>query len=61
MFNLSFATGNAAFAEYPAAEVCRILRDVARRIEEDGVLSGTVPDANGNRVGSWLLDAGDAP
>lgn len=60
MFTLEIDMENAAFGDDPAAEVIRILRDCATRIErgDDGsdhcTLNGTVMvlcDINGNRVG----------
>jgi hypothetical protein len=57
MFSLEIDTGNAAFEDSPGAEVARILRVVAERIEagEDGVIA--LMDANGNKVG--LADLSD--
>lgn len=60
-FALTFDTGNAAFheeehdEEAPArnsAETARILRELAGKVE-DGSLSGTILDVNGNRIGGW--------
>lgn len=56
-FSLTFETDNAAFDGFEATETCRILRDVARRIE-GGDLDGPVRDANGNRVGGYALGGG---
>jgi hypothetical protein len=44
-----------AFAVRPASEIARILREVARRIEEDGDDEGLLRDINGNRVGEWTV------
>ncbi len=44
-------TSNAAFDDEPASEIARILRAMADRIEETGILP--LPrDINGNRCGS---------
>lgn len=57
-FELSLKSGNAAFADDPAGEVSRILRETADKIDggDDG---GPVRDINGNRVGDWFFDRGD--
>jgi len=54
MLNLSFDTGNAAFAESGPYEAARILRDIAARIE-NGKRSGKVFDLNGNSIGQWSV------
>lgn len=51
MFYLNIVTDNAAFEDLEA-EIARILRRVAARVEQ-GEQSGGVMDANGNRVGDW--------
>jgi hypothetical protein len=58
MFKLQIETGNAAFADDTGAELARILRELARRIEIGMHTSGgaTVRDANGNKVGSWSYE-----
>lgn len=56
MFTLTISTANAAFDDQPATEIARILRDVAKRVE-DGELSGNLRDVNGNGVGAF--DSGD--
>lgn len=48
---ISFGTGNAAFAESPATEIARVLRAVARQIERDGIPSPAIYDSNGNFIG----------
>lgn len=56
MFKLEIDTGNAAFDDDnggAGAEIARILRKLADRVESDGYMSGTVSDINGNRVGTW--------
>jgi hypothetical protein len=59
MFRLStIRTDNAAFQDGDdgAAEVARILRDIADRIE-NGSREGSARDINGNNVGGWSLDS----
>lgn len=69
MFRVGIATDNAAFcggdgepsAEARAAEVARILRVLADRIEHESRFGATEPtvilrDANGNRVGSAIWE-----
>lgn len=51
-FKLWITMENAAFEDEPMTEVCRILRDVARRIEA-GEIDGSIRDINGNRVGQY--------
>lgn len=61
-FRVSIHCGNAAFDDFdghydPGAELARILREIADRVER-GDLSGyyeTIRDANGNDVGRWGL------
>jgi hypothetical protein len=52
MFKLEIDNDNAAF-EYPS-ELPRMIREVARKVEE-GHMSGTVKDINGNTCGKWHL------
>ena len=58
-FKLLIETGNAAFDDEgegcKAAELARILRDVAERLL-DGATSGMVRDINGNIVGSFSAE-----
>lgn len=55
MFELMFTTDNAAFeGDGGNAEVARILRAIAERVEADAG-SGSVRDVNGNRIGEWKL------
>jgi hypothetical protein len=44
--------GNAVFSDDPQAEVARILRELAEKLE-DGVEFGNIKDLNGNTVGSF--------
>ena len=55
-FNLCIESGNAAFAEDPAAEISAILARVATAID-GGSTGGKARDTNGNTVGYWRLDA----
>jgi hypothetical protein len=56
-FRVSIRTDNAAFEEGDrGAEVARILRDVADRLE-DGFEAGSVRDINGNLVGGFDFHA----
>ena len=50
-FTLVIDTNNAAFED--PGEVPRILRELARKIEECGSLIGTIHDSNGNGVGKF--------
>jgi hypothetical protein len=52
MFTLTIKTDNEAFSADPAAEITRIMRDVARWVR-DGSIGGTMRDINGNTVGKW--------
>lgn len=56
MFKCSFSTDNAAFDEFPASETARILREIARKIEQGESLGGgPVYDSNGNKIGHWEM------
>ena len=50
---LTVKMDNAAFADFDD-ETPRILRDVADKIQ-NGHTTGPILDANGNRVGSFLI------
>lgn len=51
---ISLETDSAAFSDQCPAEVARILRELAGRIESGLQLErGALWDINGNRVGSW--------
>jgi hypothetical protein len=52
LFTLTIETDNAAFNDGGNAEVARLLREVAERVE-DSTTDGTVKDINGNTVGVW--------
>lgn len=52
MFDLHIETGNAAFDEGNAhLEVARILRELAKKIEQSEFMEHKLYDINGNRVG----------
>ena len=53
MFQITFSTGNAAFAEGFAYEVENIMDQVADQLEA-GQEFGRLRDSNGNRVGFWV-------
>ncbi len=60
-FNLFIQCDNAAFDDMPA-EVCRILRSVADRIERDNEVPAmyqTIRDINGNDVGRYAIKPDD--
>jgi len=55
-FKLEFDADNDAFADgYREVETCRILREIADRIEQYRP-SGDIRDINGNRIGYYRLD-----
>lgn len=64
-FSLTFRMDNAAFADDPAGEVARILRDVADKVTRgDGFTVGDaelrpIRDSNGNRIGEYCADLED--
>jgi hypothetical protein len=55
MFTIKFETDNAAFEDDSCAEVARILRALASRIEQQGMITDcdgfAVIDSNGNTIG----------
>lgn len=53
-FTITFDTGNAAFADDPAIEIVRILREVADRIENCARFPDYVYDLNGNHIGEII-------
>ena len=62
MFKMTLETGNAAFGPEPSdrnAELARMLRAVAQRIEDagDSETGGTLTDHNGQSVGEWSVAA----
>lgn len=54
MFKLQIETDNAAFGDFRAVEVARILRQLADNLSTSGD-SGNLRDINGNTVGTWTL------
>lgn len=56
-FTLEIDSRDAAMVEDGAGEVCRLLRDVARKIES-GLHDGysILRDVNGNKAGEWRID-----
>lgn len=54
MFELEIETDGAAFDPL-SAEVARILRDIASRVESESDVSGRIRDINGNTVGWWRV------
>lgn len=54
MFELKFATDNAAFEEAFETEITVILDRVAEKVRA-GHREGTVRDTNGNTVGSFQI------
>jgi hypothetical protein len=60
-FTLTLSTGNDAFTGDPAPEIARILTEAAERATFESVYPGRVyrlQDANGNRVGFYVLQDG---
>ena len=54
---ITIETGNAAFEESPTGEIGRILRDLAERFEQDGLLHDRqLYDINGNDCGCVQVD-----
>lgn len=55
-FRLEFSMENAAFADAPGSEICRILRNVEARVMVQGAGSlmpgWPVFDRNGNKIGT---------
>lgn len=49
---ITFTMNNEAFGDDYRAEACRILRDIADKVE-GGREGGIVMDVNGNRIGAW--------
>ena len=57
-FNVYICTTNDAFADEPGQEIARILRDLADKVEENGLVEDVVQrirDINGARVGFAVL------
>lgn len=57
---LGMKLDNAAFDDEPGYEVCRILRDLADKIEQRGLQDEMILwDINGNRVGKVAVTLDD--
>jgi hypothetical protein len=56
-FNLFIDCDNEAFAEDPKSEISRILRMVAKRLDNDDPCNNyrDIFDSNGNSVGQFVL------
>jgi hypothetical protein len=61
-FKLEIDCGNAAFEDDAAAEIARILADLANRLQHEQMQAGnrvhvehSVRDVNGNRCGNWAF------
>lgn len=52
---LTMTMDNAAFEDFPGTEAARILREVAKKIE-NGYTDGRMMDINGNKVGEWEIN-----
>lgn len=57
MFRLEIDTSGDAFADTPATELARLLRQVAKRAY-DGDCTGTLVDINGNTCGRYWVAEG---
>ena len=53
---IEIETGNAAFDDSPTTEIARILRDLAKRFERDGIPPERLRDINGNTVGTVTIE-----
>ena len=65
-WNIQFADNNAAFADEPATECARILRELADRFEAGGPdchdgIAENIRDYNGNTVGYVTYYFDDEP
>ncbi len=58
MFIFKIETDNDAFREDDTAEIARLLREAADKLEEGQTARG-VKDLNGNRVGQWEYTPSD--
>ena len=47
---------NAAFDGRPASQLARILRKLAKRIEDTGCDYAPIMDENGNKVGEFIIN-----
>jgi hypothetical protein len=58
VFELTILTESAAFKPAYLPELARILREAAENLDK-GIVNGNLHDKNGERVGRFVLDAGD--
>lgn len=56
---ITIETSNAAFDDAPASEVARILRFLAHRFEQDGLVDRKLYDDNGNACGNVAIESDD--
>ena len=61
MFRIELNTDNAAFGDEPEYEVGRILRQIVRSIESDGLTDQSLYDYNGNSVGEVIVSTNNTP
>lgn len=54
LLNIRIVLTNDAFVENMSGEIKTILNKIPEKIE-DGIVSGTLMDSNGNKVGSFNL------
>lgn len=59
MLQIRFATGNAAFEDENTDEVAERLIRIVELIRDEGLRSGKIRDANGNKIGDWSLSFED--
>jgi hypothetical protein len=55
MFKLQIDTGNDAFSDSAKEEIVRILKEKVIPLLEQGVVSSSLRDINGNKVGEFNL------
>lgn len=62
-FRMEIRCGNAAFEPVAGAEIARILRQLARKLDDmevaEAPLGASLRDVNGNTVGDWSFS--DSP
>ena len=49
---IEFDTNNAAFQDYGADEIARILARISEKVQY-GFVEGKIIDINGNQIGEW--------
>ena len=52
-FTVKFNMDNAAFTDYPEAEVSRILNKAIDQVNSGNMEGLSIVDINGNKVGRW--------